>query len=149
MTLWQRLRAVGLMQETGHVIGRLFFCGELTEAQAAAALRYAEVTARYERYFNHAGRRTAASPAYQRGWGHDNEIERHEQAQTIKEYEQRASDARKAYARVQKHLPNAIARSVMDDLCIHEIEVSPLVRRDVIIVLDRIAAEFGGKDGKK
>jgi hypothetical protein len=149
MTLWQRLRNVGAMQEVGHVVGRLFFCGELTEVQAAAALRYADIVGRYHRYHNE-GRRTAASPAYQRGWGHDNEIEMHTKNGTVKDYEKRANEARKQYNRLQKHIPNALARAVMDDLCIHEIEVSPMVRKDAIIILNRIAIEFGaGREEKK
>jgi hypothetical protein len=148
MTLWQRLRAVGLMQETGHVVGRLFFVGELNETQAAAALRYAEIVGRYHRYHN-GTRRTAASPSYQRGWGFDNEVQSHEKNNTVAEYESRARKAKKDYHRLQKHIPNDLARSVMDDLCIHEVEIAPGMRRDVRTLLNLIAIEFGSGRDKK
>lgn len=149
MTLWQRLRATSVLQEVGHVVGRLFFSGELTEAQASAALRYAEIVGRYDRYFNHAGRSTPKSPSYMRGWGHDNEIEQHQKNGTMPDYERRARDARKAYQRLQKHIPNDLARSVLDDLCIHETEVSPLIRSDVRVILNLIAIEFGAGRGNE
>jgi hypothetical protein len=73
----------------------------------------------------------------------------HQKNGTLPDYEKRANNARKQYQRLQKHIPNDLARSVMNDLCIHEIEVSVLVRRDALIILNRIAAEFGSKGDKE
>jgi hypothetical protein len=68
-TALQRVRSLGTLPMLETQVGRLVFLGELTPVQANTAHLIAEIYGRYDRAMGR--RRSAASPAYEVGRGHD------------------------------------------------------------------------------
>lgn len=148
-TIWQRVQghlddmvAIGLHPDCGTVVGRLYLFGKITAVQAGAALRYAEVAGRYDHYHS-VSRRSTASPAYERGWSYDHEVQGHENAGTVKQYEKRGRWAKNQWERIQRHIPNEVACNVIEEVSLHNREVPSALLPDMARVLDRIAKEFG------
>lgn len=143
---WADLERIGINPDLGTVIGRMYLFGILSARQASAARLYAEVTGRYDRYHvseDALQRRTAPSPAYQRGSrGRHDEIAQHQFNGTIKEYERQARRARRAYSKLDACLPNDTARQALDEIAIHEREVNSAIHDDICKVLNRIADKF-------
>jgi hypothetical protein len=140
---WDLMAKVGLDPMWGTAIGLLFSEGVITETEASAARLYAEAAGRYDRYCATA-RRTAHSPAYERGVGRDDEVARNEQNNTVASYERRARRAKRVWARIQKHIPNDRARDAIEALCLHNREPHSSGHADLKVILKRIAKEFFG-----
>lgn len=104
----------------GSVVGVMFMEGILTEAEADAAVYFAEVAGRYDRY--HPAKdgvsRTARAQSYEFGSrAADTEIERHNRQGTISSYERRAKKVRKLWEHVQDEIPSGL-RDRVDQLCL-------------------------------
>lgn len=138
---WEALEALGANPDLGTVIGRMFLFGELSHTEASAARLYAEIAGRYSRYFGLA-RETAASPAYERGFGREDEVERHSRNDTMKSYERRAKKARRAWEKVQACLPPGPAKDVLHDVAVLNREVPKALYPDLRIVLAKIGGKF-------
>jgi len=149
-TLWRRHRDNwdGMIKQGhnpmwGTVIGKLYLDGHITEFEASAARLFSELAGRYDRYFG-TTRRTVPSPAYQSGLGgRDDEVERHEKQGTTKEYERRANKARKAWEKINRSIPNAHARDVIEEVCLYDREINSACHADLKILLGDIAKRFG------
>ncbi len=112
----------------GTVHGRFYMAGVLTELEASAGTLYAEVVGRYNRYHPirepHI-RGTPQSPAYQIGFGKDDEIEKLAKDRTgaaLKRYEKRARSAQRVYEKLQRCLPTG-AREVIERVLIYDQEI--------------------------
>lgn len=136
---------------------RLVFFGHLTPTQGTAGRRYADVMRVYERFHIAGAQRSVRAQNVQASRpGHDQEIQRHIVNGTIKEYEREARRARKDYQRMMKVLGRYadpatgrnIAKDVLDDLVLSDIEPPAQWRTNLGAVLTAIAAEFGGKEGR-
>lgn len=138
---WEALEALGANPDLGTVIGRMFLFGELSHTEASAARLYAEIAGRYSRYFGLA-RETAASPAYERGFGREDEVERHAKNDTMRSYERRAKKARRAWEKVQGCLPPGAAKDVLHDVAVLNREVNKALYPDLRIILAKIAGKF-------
>jgi hypothetical protein len=125
---------VGLDPRLTSQIGRLRYLRLLTDNQAAAADKIAQIYGRFERI--HERRRSSVSPSYQlgrrTGAGHD-----HDPAEVA------AAEA--DYRGLQDCIP-AIpreARDVIEQLCVENCAISSLYLPHVRIILDRVAGAFG------
>lgn len=136
-------------------VTRLVYFKHLTVAQGMAARRYADVVGRFERYHVDKSSRTARSQSFEpsRG-GEDQEVERHNNNGTTGEYEAEARKARKAYDKAQKVLARYadpisgrnVAKNIVDDLCLSDIEPPTQYRENVAAVLEALAVAFGVKE---
>ena len=132
-------------------ISRLVYFGHLTTRQGMAGRRYADIMGTFERYHVDKASRSARAQnvAAERG-GEDQEIQRHINRGTIKEYEREAKRSRKEYDRAQKVLSRYadsvtgrnLAKNVLDDLCLSDIEPPTQYRQNVSAVLEALAKEF-------
>src|SRR5271165_4777230 len=72
-TMWRRIKdhgtRVGIHPYVGTVLGRLSLSGALRNHQVEAGFRFAELLGTYHRLCTGARRYSAASPAYERGFG--------------------------------------------------------------------------------
>lgn len=156
---WQRIRSnaddlhkvLRIGKEISSSITRLVLFKHLTETQGAAAMRYAYIVARFEKYCVET-RRNVRSPSYERAFGTDQEIERLRMVPDgIADYERRARRAKRDYAKLMKVLePFAdritgrnTAKDVLDDLCLSDIEPASSYRQNLAIVLTAIVKAFG------
>jgi len=125
---------VGLDPRLTSQIGRLRYLGLLTDNQAVAADRIAQIYGRFERI--HAVRRSSVSPSYQlgrrTGEGH--------------EYDPAAiAAAERDYRDLQDCIPPIPreARDIIEQLCVENCAVSSLYLPHVRVILDRVARAFG------
>ena len=102
------------------------------------------IVARLER-FCIPTRRNAKSPAYERAYGTDQELERHETNGTTADYEDAARHAKKEYEKLMKILGpyGSQAKSLLDDLCCSDIEPPANTRENIAVVLRQVAKGFG------
>lgn len=147
-TIWRRIvdnkdpfMKIGMAPDFATVINRLHLFGVLTVSEKMAAWRYGEILGRHDRYHG-LQRRQMVTPAYDRGFGREDEVVRHEAQGTIKAYERRARVARKDWVRIQKCVPES-AKQYLDEVCIYDREISSLLHEDLKRVLGRISKEFG------
>jgi hypothetical protein len=138
------LDAAKISRDAASVLGRLLLFKHLTPLQAEAGRRYAYIVARFEKY-SIEGRRTTKSPAYERAYGSDQELERLSNIPDgIAEYEKRAKNARRDYDKLMKELNRFPgAKGVLDDLCCSDIEPPAEWRDNVATVLSVVAKRFG------
>lgn len=143
---WDATKRALLNPDYGTVIGRLYHFGEINARQASAARLYAEVVGRYDRFHptrDAVLRRSAKSPAYERGSrGRDDEVERLSNQGQLPEWERRAKRARKAYLKLDSCVPNDLARTALDEICIHNREINSVNYPDLVRILERIADKF-------
>src|SRR5579863_9340459 len=130
-TMWQRGRQMRendwdgafaqLRNETiATYIGKLLMGGAITPAAASAARFYAELHGRHDRLHG-VGRREMASPAYDRGFGgQDDEIARRERDGTITEFERRAKHVRKQMRRITSIFPTQYAHDLVDRIVLDD-----------------------------
>jgi hypothetical protein len=146
---WGDLKRMGVNEDFGTVIGRLYVLEILTEREATAARIYATVMGRFDRYHG-TPNRNAKAPAYERGSrGRDDEIERHERNGTLNEYERRANRARKAYNKLVNWIPTDDSRRLLDEVCILDVyPIDSKVQKNVATLLGVVATKFGLKPGK-
>lgn len=139
-------------------VTRLVYFKHLTVAQGMAARRYAAIVRRFERYHVEKSQRTARSQSFEpsRG-GEDQELMRIANSanlNAIADYEADARKARKAYDKAQKVLARYadpitgrnVAKDIVDDLCLSDIEPPAQYRGNVSAVLEALAASFGVKE---
>lgn len=150
--------AVALMaanQKIAAPITRLVFFKHLTVTQGIAARRYANIVRSFERYHVvNATRSARAQDIDKPRAGDDQEIQRHIHRGTIDDYEREARTARKEYDRAQKVLGRYsdsvtgrnVAKNVLDDLCLSDIEPPTQYRANIAAVLQALASEFGVKE---
>lgn len=149
---WQRMKsldqsvldAAKISRDAVSSLGRLLLFKHITPLQAEAGRRYAYIVARFEKYSTE-GRRTVKSPAYERAYGTDQELERLAQdPDGIAEYEKRARNARREYDKLIKELNRFPgAKNVLDDLCCSDIEPPADWRPNLATVLSVVAKKFG------
>jgi hypothetical protein len=142
---WDDMKRLGAIPDFATVVGRLYLFGVLTELEATAARRYAEIVGRHDRYHG-ISRRQMASPAYDRGYGREDEVARREANGTIAAYERRAKRARREWDRFQKVIPNSLARSALDDVCVNNREIPTAQHDDLKTLLARMAKLYGGRE---
>ena len=150
--------AVKLMaanQKLAAPITRLVFFKHLTVTQGIAARRYAQVVGAFERYHVvNATRSARAQDIDKPRVGDDQEIQRHINRGTLHEYEREAKKARKEYDKAQKVLARYadaitgrnVAKNVLDDLCLSDIEPPSQYRQNIAAVLQALADAFQLKE---
>lgn len=155
---WQRIKSLDasvldakkVSREVASVLGRWLLFNHLTPLEAEAGRRYAYIVGRFERHFLQ-GRRTARSPSFERAYGEDQEVERHHQLGTIKDYEAKAKKARRHYDKLQKIVgvyadpltKRNPLRDAITDMCCSDIEPPPAYRTEIAAVLRHVGHEFG------
>lgn len=150
---WKRIKEniddlvakTGANPELGSVISRWVLFGHLTRSEAYAARLYGEIVGSHDQFFVDNAKRTAKSPSYQRGTaGAMDTIERHERGGTLGEYERKAKQVKKQYARVNKILARfPLAKDRLDDVCINDIEIATELRPHLKVILRLLGQEFG------
>lgn len=150
--------AVKLMagnQRLAAPITRLVFFKHLTVTQGMAARRYASIVRNFERYhIANATRSARAQDIDKPRAGEDQEIQRHLNRGTIDDYEREAKKARKEYEKSHKVLARYadsvtgrnVAKDVLDDLCLSDIEPPTQYRENIAAVLQALADGFGVKE---
>jgi hypothetical protein len=133
-----------LSKESQSALNRLRLMTHFTDLEYQAGRRYALIVGRFERFCTDT-RRNAKSPSYERGFGSDQELERHATYGTLADYEQAARDARKEYDKLMRVIApyGSQAKSMLDDLCCSDIEPPPEYRSNLGVVLRMVAKGFG------
>lgn len=131
---------------------RLVFFKHLTVTQGMAGRRYADVVRAFERYHMAAGSRTPRSANLEpsRG-GEDQELQRHANNGSMEDYLAEAKYAKKQYKKLCKVLDRFVdpitgrnlARDMLDELCLRDIEPPSASRASIGAVLSMMAREFG------
>ena len=125
---------VGLDPRLTSQIGRLRYLRLLTDNQAAAADKIAQIYGRFERI--HERRRSSVSPSYQLG----------RRTGAGRDYDPAEIAAAEADFRDLQDCIPAIpreARDVIEQLCVEDCAISSLYLPHVRIILDRVAGAFG------
>lgn len=161
--LWKRVTAnfdeavkkFAASPEIATPITRLVFFKHLTVKQGMAGRRYADIVGRFERYHVDKSQRTARSQSFEpvRG-GEDQEVQRRILDGTISEYEAEGRKAKREYNRMKKVLDRYadpvtgrnVAKNVLDDLCLSQIEPPAQYRANLASVLEAMANEFAVRD---
>lgn len=142
---WDLMRKHGADPVWGSAVGIMHMDGILTDAEADAAIYYAEVCGRYDRYHpNKDGSlpRSARAQSYDFGnRASDTEIERHNQNGSIKSYERRARRTRALWEKIQGEIPPGLTDRV-DQLCLLDERPPEEAWMPVKESLGRIAAKF-------
>ncbi len=145
---WARIKndAVKLTgdQRLGSELGRLSFHGELTNAQAAAGFRVAEIYHRYHRYKRL--RETPKSPNYEQGFGGSADLaEERMSSEQLEAYEASILAAEADFLRLQEEMPLYVRElpQALVDLCVFNVPLNPAFLPDLRIHLDRLAVQFG------
>jgi hypothetical protein len=125
---------VGLDPRLTSQVGRLRYLQLLTDTQAAAADRVAQIYGRFERI--HEVRRSSVSPSYQLGRSTG---EGHEYDPDV------VAAAEADYRALQDCIPVVPreARDVIEQLCVENCAISSLHLPHVRVILDRVARAFG------
>lgn len=133
-----------IAKESQSALSRMRLMTHLSGMEYEAGRRYALIIGRFERFCTDT-RRNAKSPSYERGFGTDQELERHAMAGTTADYEDAAKDAKKEYRRLMKVLEpyGSQAKSLLDDLCCSDIEPPSTARENLAVVLRMVAKAFG------
>lgn len=139
----------------GVPLTRLVFFKHLTVSQGMAGRRYADVVRKFERFHMAAGSRTARSANLQpSSKGEDQEIERHIQNGTMREYRDDARYAKRQYKKLMKVLDRFAdpitgrnyAKDQLDNLCLLDQEPAAADRAALGAILSMIASEFAVKE---
>jgi hypothetical protein len=151
-TMWRRLRdnwsdimKIGADPNLGTVVGKLYLFGVITETEATAARRYAEVVGRHDRYMG-MPRRQVASPAYERGFGAEDEIAKRERQGTISAYERRARRAKREMVRLRSQIPNDTALTAVESVCVLDQEIPTAQHADLKTLLNKMAKVYGARE---
>jgi hypothetical protein len=137
--LWRRIVDEGVRfgrvnPQLGSEVGRLFFHGQITAVEAAAASQVAEIYGLYER--SQGLRRTVASPSYESGIGEcDFDDENPDDLL-------RAHRAKRHFHELQKAIPTSRARAVLEQLCVDDHPIGPIDLMDARKLLRRLAVVF-------
>ena len=146
-TLWRRIKdtvvAAGAHPYAGTALGKLSLFGVLNDAEVAAGFRVAEIVGRYHRLVTGAKPYTAASPAYEKGFGAAVDPDEIGDAATIARAQERVQRARKSYERMMRLVPPGPAEAILIALCIEDKEPNSLVHGQVKELLGRLARAFG------
>lgn len=127
----------------GSVLAKHNMAGDLSYAQTSAGRFYASLAGQFDHFFN-VNKRQMASPAYERGYGADDEVQRHMRDGTVSDYERRAKRLRKRWDKV--HIIIGLAgptRSVLEKVCIYD---DPIHYQDIPALkagLELLAQHFG------
>jgi hypothetical protein len=149
---WDDVVAQGLNPMLGSVLGTLYVEGVLSQHEASAGRLVAEITARFDRA--HAqGRRHAASPAYERSFGSDDEVEKLERAEvdspgTVKAYERKAKKVKKAWDKLQSVVPWPEARDLLERVCVYDLPILDASKGNIKALLRVVADRFGLTEAK-
>jgi hypothetical protein len=127
----------------------------ISSRQARAGRGYAAIVRAFERYTLPSSARTPQSANWEPSpRGGDQEIERHINNGTLREYESDADGAKKAYRKSMKVLERYadpitgrnLAKDMLDTLCLQEQEIPDAYRKDIGIVLSALADAYFGKE---
>jgi hypothetical protein len=138
---------LGADQRIGSVIGLMYLRGELSERQAEAGLRYAELVGEYDRVKG-IPPRGERSASYKAGFDADpldvSRLDPEERAKAEKRRARRARRVERKYEAAQRHIPMfpIIARSVVEEVCCSDREVNAVHREGLRKILDRLAVHF-------
>lgn len=136
--LWQRIRERAVTDagdaRMGSQIGLLSLKGALTNVQVAAAIEVRDICAQWHRFEEQ--RPHTASPSWEFG------LRGASLAGTAEDYARKRAKAKKRWERLQDCYPNSAARAVIEDLCVHDLHISPVVLPDVARLLSLIAVRF-------
>ena len=138
--IWRRIIDQGvrfglLNPQLGSEMGRLAFHGQITVVEAEAGSMVAEIYARYERSLGL--RRSAARPSFTMNFDGPDFTEETE-IDVL-----RARRARRHYDKLQKLIPSAKARAILEQLCVDDQPIGPIDLMDARILLRRLAVAFG------
>ena len=138
--------------EIASPITRLVFFKHLTTRQGMAARRYRDIVQKFDRFHVNGPRGVTKSADLEPvRKAKDDEITRQTVAGTIDDYESEAKKARLEYRDLQRVLARYadpvtgrnMAKSVLDDLCLSDIEPPTEWRANLASVLTGIAQAFG------
>jgi hypothetical protein len=142
-TLWRRIKdhgtKLGIHPYLGTVLGRLSLQRILLDHQVQAGFKFAEIVGTYDRLCSGARPYTAASPAYERGFG----VAPVAGDGGIAVTERAAKAARGRYLRLMRCVPNAAAESLLIDVCIRDEEPGPGRQGDLSALLSVLADRLG------
>ena len=146
--LWARIRA-NAIKEGGDArlateLGRLSFHGEITNAQAAAGFRVAEI---YRRYHRAKRLRTTAKTAnLEQGFGGSADLaEERMSTEQLEAYESSIKAAEADWLRLQEEMPLWL-REIPDalvELCVNDRPLNPTMLPAIRVMLDNLARVFG------
>lgn len=127
----------------GSVLAKHCMAGDLTFAQTSAGRYYATLVGQFDHYYG-ISRRQMASPAYERGYGADDEVQRHMRDGTVDEYERRAKRLRKRWNKIQNIIGEAgQMREIVDKVAVYD---TPIHHHDIPALasgLELLARHFG------
>lgn len=127
----------------GSVLAKHMMAGDLSFAQTSAGRYYAKLAGEFDGFFG-LQKRGAKSPAYERGFGNDDEVERRQRDGTIKEYEKMAKRLRKRWEKVHRIIGEyGPVRTIIEKVCIYD---TPILSVDVPALtsgLELLAHHFG------
>jgi hypothetical protein len=137
--MWRRIVDEGVRfgrvnPQLGSEVGRLFFHGQITDVEAAAASQVAEIYGRYER--SQGLRRTVASPSYESGID-DCDFNEENPDDLL-----RARRAKRYFHELQRAIPSFTARAVLEQLCVDDHPIGPIDLMDARKLLRRLAVLF-------
>jgi len=140
---WRDMEKIGMNPDLGSEIARLYLFGVLTEVEASAGRLYAEICGRFHRYHGVA-RASAPSPAYERGHGREDEVERNIRQGTVSAYERRAKAAKRAWTKLQRSVPNApSAHDLLHRVCVLNEHAAERDHVALKLLLRKVADAFG------
>lgn len=139
-TMWRRIKdhgaRVGIHPDVGTVLGRLSLSGVLRDHQVEAGFRFAELLGAYHRLYTGARSYSAASPAYERGFG---AVGWSADEATATRLERAARRARRRYEEVASAIPNAWAHSLLVEVCVLDQEPGRARLADLAALLSVLA----------
>lgn len=137
-----RLGLIGKESQT--VISRMVLMQHLTPLEGQAARRYSFIIARFEKFCT-LTRRNMKSQSYERAFGSDQELERHDRAGTTADYEEAARHCKKEYDKLMKVIGpyGSQAKSLLDDMCCSDMEIAADFRANLAVILRQVAKAFG------
>lgn len=121
-------------------VGRMVFEGKLSEAQAIAAFKLAELYGKHDRFDQRT--RSAKSPSYQTG--RDNRMEYMESDEEI-EFEE---NTKRAWLSVQEKIPHSTL-AVLEQLCVDDKFVMATNLPMVRVGLDKLVSLWRIQEGRR
>jgi len=151
-TMWRRIKEhgikLGVHPYVGTAIGRLSLIGALTDHQAEAGFRFAEIVGRYHAYCTGAPRYNAMSPAYERGamkpGPHAIESEG-----SLEKTAHIAEKSQRAYQRMMRAVPNTAAEALLISVCVENHDPPSLKVSELTQLLGALAAALGIGGGSR
>jgi hypothetical protein len=140
---WADLKRLGVNEDFGSAVGKLFMFEYITAREATAGRIYAQTAARYDRF--NGIQRHAKSPAYARASrGMDDTVDKVERQGTTQQYEKSARRAKKNWLKIAQGIPSPTAHKLLDEVCIYDIyPTDDQSRKDIKSLLSMVAAKFG------